>query len=153
MPFNNHSVIVPNHNWHNRYFHVPQLFQFSSKVEVLILLFTFLQIYYYYYCCCCCCCLESINVIKRVNSNIYLEEVTNTKKVLDSNNFKSLIEPLIYMSECVNTCVCRYHHHHHHHVALLALISVTLSCRPSLSSITPSRSTRLHPVSAQSCCI
>ena len=28
-----------------RYFHVPQLFQFSSKVEVLILLFTFLQIY------------------------------------------------------------------------------------------------------------
>ena len=29
----------------NCYFHVPQLFQFSSKVEVLILLFTFLQIY------------------------------------------------------------------------------------------------------------
>ena len=34
-----------NHNWYNRYFHVPQLFQFSSKFEVLILLFTFLQIY------------------------------------------------------------------------------------------------------------
>ena len=32
-------------NWHNRYFHVSHLFQFSRKVEVLILLFTFLQIY------------------------------------------------------------------------------------------------------------
>ena len=30
---------------YNHYFHVPQLFQFSSKVEVLIFLFTFLQIY------------------------------------------------------------------------------------------------------------
>ena len=34
-----------NHNWYNRHFHVPQLFQFSSKVEVLILLFTFFQFY------------------------------------------------------------------------------------------------------------
>ena len=40
-------------------------FKFSSKAEVLILLFTFFQFYslvsgdsnyyYYYYCCCCCC--------------------------------------------------------------------------------------------------
>ena len=37
--------LTHNYNWHNHYFHVPQLFQFSSKVEVLILLFTFLQIY------------------------------------------------------------------------------------------------------------
>ena len=34
-----------NHNWYTRHPHVPQLFQFSSKVEVLIFLFTFLQIY------------------------------------------------------------------------------------------------------------
>ena len=34
-----------NHNWYNSHFHVPQLFQFSCKVEVPILLFTFLQIY------------------------------------------------------------------------------------------------------------
>ena len=33
------------YNWHNRYFHVPQPFQLSSKFEVLILLFTFFQIY------------------------------------------------------------------------------------------------------------
>ena len=66
-----------NHNWHKRHFHVPQLFQFSSKVEVLIILFTFLQIYsvvrrdskinnfanslflliiIILFCCCCCCC-------------------------------------------------------------------------------------------------
>ena len=44
-PFNNPLVIVPKstyHNWYNRHFHVPLLFQFSSKVEVLILFFTFL---------------------------------------------------------------------------------------------------------------
>ena len=41
----------------------------------------------------------------------------------------------------------------HHHVVLLAWISLTLSCHPSLSSITPGRSSMLHPVSAQSCCI
>ena len=47
-PFNNPFVIVPKAPitiGHNRYFHVPQLFRFSSMVEVLIFLFTFLQIY------------------------------------------------------------------------------------------------------------
>ena len=42
-PFNNPLIIMP--NWHNRYFHVPHLFQFPSKVEVLILHLTFFQIY------------------------------------------------------------------------------------------------------------
>ena len=32
-----------NYNSYNRYFHVPQFFQFSSKVQVLILLFAFFQ--------------------------------------------------------------------------------------------------------------
>ena len=41
----------------------------------------------------------------------------------------------------------------HHHVAPSARISPTLSHHPSLSSITSVRSSRLHPVSAQSCCI
>ena len=45
------------------------------------------------------------------------------------------------------------HPHHHHHVTPPAQISLTLSCHPSLSSITPSWSSRLHHVSAQSCCI
>ena len=45
-PFSNPLVTEhTNHNWFNRYFHVPQVFYFSSKVEVLILFFTFLQIY------------------------------------------------------------------------------------------------------------
>ena len=44
-------------------------------------------------------------------------------------------------------------HHHHHHVMLPAWISVTLSHHSSKSSIAPGRSSRLHPVSAQSCCI
>ena len=42
---------------------------------------------------------------------------------------------------------------HHHHVTLPARISLTLSPHPSLSSITPGRSSRLHPVSAQNCWI
>ena len=41
----------------------------------------------------------------------------------------------------------------HHHVMLPAQISLTLSRHQSLSSIAPGRSSRLHPVSAQSCCI
>ena len=42
--FNNALVIVPKY-WYNRDLNVPQLFQFSSKVEVLILLFSFFQFY------------------------------------------------------------------------------------------------------------
>ena len=46
-----------------------------------------------------------------------------------------------------------YNHHHYHHVALLARISLTLSQHPSLSSIAPGRSSKLHPVSEQGCFI
>ena len=46
-----------------------------------------------------------------------------------------------------------YHHHHHHHVTPPARNSLTVSCHPSLLSVTPGRSSKLHPVSAQSCCI
>ena len=48
---------------------------------------------------------------------------------------------------------CHHHCHHHHHLAPPALISLTLFHRPSLSSIAPGRSSRLHPVSPQSWCI
>ena len=45
--------------------------------------------------------------------------------------------------------------YHHHHVVPPAQISLTLtlSLHSSLSSIAPGRSSRLHPVSAQSCCM
>ena len=50
-----------------------------------------------------------------------------------------------------------YHHHvsllYHHHVSLLARITLMLSHHPSLSTIAPGRSSRRHPVSAQSCYI
>ena len=42
---------------------------------------------------------------------------------------------------------------HHHHVALSARIFLTLSRHPSLSSIAFGRSSGLHPVTAQSCCM
>ena len=46
-----------------------------------------------------------------------------------------------------------YHHHHHHHVALSAQIFLILSRHSFLSSIAFGRSSGLHPVSAQSCCM
>ena len=42
---------------------------------------------------------------------------------------------------------------HHHHVALSARIFLTLSRHISLLSITSGRSSRLHPILAQSCCM
>ena len=44
-------------------------------------------------------------------------------------------------------------HHHHHHVVSLARISLTLSRHFSLSFIASGRSSGLHPVSLQSCCM
>ena len=43
--------------------------------------------------------------------------------------------------------------HHHHHVMPPARFSLTLFCHPSLSSIASSKSSGLHLVSAQSCCM
>ena len=43
--------------------------------------------------------------------------------------------------------------HHHHHVVPLARISLTLSRHFSLMFITSGRSSGLHPVSSQSCCM
>ena len=47
----------------------------------------------------------------------------------------------------------RYNHHHHHHVVPPTRISLTLSCHSSLSFIASGRSSGLHPVSSQSCCM
>ena len=46
-----------------------------------------------------------------------------------------------------------YIYHHHHHVVPPARISLTLSCHFSLSFIAYGRSSWLHPVSSQSCCM
>ena len=47
----------------------------------------------------------------------------------------------------------RIHHHHHHHHVPLAQISLSLSRHFSLSFIASGRSSGLHPVSSQSCCM
>ena len=46
-----------------------------------------------------------------------------------------------------------HHHHHHHHVVPPARISLNLSRHSSLSFIASGRSSGLHPVSSQSCCM
>ena len=60
------------------------------------------------------------------------------------------LDILIFREQTISR---RHYHYHHHHGALSAQISLTLSCHPSLSSIASGRSSRLHPVSAQSCCM
>ena len=45
------------------------------------------------------------------------------------------------------------HHHHHHHVLPPAGISLILSRHSSLLFIASGRSSGLHPVSSQSCCM
>ena len=45
------------------------------------------------------------------------------------------------------------YYHHHHHVVSPAWISLTLSCHFSLSFIGSGRSSGLHPISSQSCCM
>ena len=47
----------------------------------------------------------------------------------------------------------RVHHHHHPHVVLPAWISLILCGHFSLSFIASGRSSGLHPVSSQSCCM
>ena len=47
----------------------------------------------------------------------------------------------------------KHNNNHHHHVTLPARISLTLYRHPSLSPIAPGWPSRLHPVSAQNCCI
>ena len=46
-----------------------------------------------------------------------------------------------------------HHHHHHHHVVPPTQISLTLSRHSSLSFTASGRSSGLHPVSSQSCCM
>ena len=59
----------------------------------------------------------------------------------------------VFFLPLVVTKIYLYHHHHHHHVMPLAQISLTLSRHFSLSFIASGRSSGLHPVSSQSCCI
>ena len=56
------------------------------------------------------------------------------------------------LEEVLPTMLMGYHHHHHH-IALSARLFLTLYRHPSLSSIAFGRSSGLHPVSVQSCCM
>ena len=39
-------TVSTNYNWNNRLFHISQFFQFPRNAQVLILLFTFFQLYF-----------------------------------------------------------------------------------------------------------
>ena len=77
---------------------------------------------------------------KKLGIPVGLERFKNPFWLLNSARFTFHVTQL-YLSTC-----------HPHHVTLLARISLTLSRHSSLSSIAPGRSSRQHPVSAQSYC-
>ena len=81
-----------------------------------------------------------IRCIQLVNKNVYQQKINI--KLLDDRKLNAMK----YFYEC-------YHRHHYDHVTLPARITLNLSRNPSQSSIAPGRSSRLFPVSAQSCCI
>ena len=49
--------------------------------------------------------------------------------------------------------ITKRNHHLHHDAAPSAWISLTISCHSSQSSIASGRSSGLHPISAQCCCM
>ena len=59
---------------------------------------------------------------------------------------------LLHLSTFV-VCTLSNYPHHHHDVVPLARISLTLSCRFSLSFFASGRCSGLHPVSSHSCCM
>ena len=65
----------------------------------------------------------------------------------------SVLHPVSSQSCCIVTWISKMTNHHHPHVVPLAQISLTLSRHSSLSFIASGKSSVLHPVSSQSCCI
>ena len=89
---------------------------------------------------------------KMYSNNIeFLESTTIldacTKKVM------KLIEWTMYIYIYIYIYIYKHTYYYHHHVTLLAWVSLNISCHLSLSTITPERYSRLHPVLAQSDCI
>ena len=62
-------------------------------------------------------------------------------------------QTLVYSRKQLGDKLHHHHHHHHHHVVPLARISRILSRHFSLSFIASGKSSRLHSVSSQSCCM
>ena len=85
---------------------------------------------------------------------VTLSTVNGLKKI--SKNIKVKVRCVKckgYQIKKIPMAQYHHHHHHHHHVVPLARISLTLSCHFSLSFIASGRSSGLHPVSSQSCCM
>ena len=141
-PFNNPLVTVPKAPITigiivTFMFH--SIFQFPSKVEVLILLYTFFQFY---------------SVVSRDSK---VDNFANSLFLLIIIRSGLLAE--IRWSVCISkshawnyiTVQIDNYHHHHHHVVLVARISLTLSRHFSLSFIASGMSSGQHPVSSHSC--
>ena len=88
--------------------------------------------------------MYSNNILKFQESTTNLN--TCTKKI-----DRELIEGTLSLS--LSLYIYIYIYICHYHVTLPAWISLTLYRQSSVSSITPGCSSRLHPVSAHSCCV
>ena len=107
---------------------------------------------------CCCSCSFGHEIIKigQSSHNMY------------SNNILNFEESTIILNACTKKRMETYWkhhvhdqelpvlhpmHHHQHHLEPPARISLTLSRHSFLSFIASGRSSGLHPVSSQSCCM
>ena len=81
--------------------------------------------------------LIGLRAFDHVSSRVWWEAATN-KQTHARTHIKTYMHIHVY-------------HHHHHHIALVARISLTLSCHSSLSFIALGRSSGQHPVSSHSC--
>ena len=112
---------------------------------------------------CCTCPFESeIIKISQSSHQMYSNDVLNFQEsttILDvhrKNVWKFIVCTSYFQAIAgkINSVgQGKYPKPHHHHVTLSARIFLIFSRHPSLSSIASGRSSGLHPVSAQSCCM
>ena len=81
---------------------------------------------------------------KKKNLTSLISVLANTVRV-------TILFKHTYVHARIHTYI--YIYHHHHHVVPLARISLTLSLHFSQSFIASGRSSGLHPISTQSCCM
>ena len=75
-------------------------------------------------------------------------------RVAAVNSFARSLNPRgVYIYIYIYIYIFGLYIYRHYHVTLPARISLALSRHPSQSSIAPWRSSRLYPISSQSCCI
>ena len=101
-----------------------------------------IKLYYYIQIICIKNITWSYNYLHHTIIIVVVIIVISRSSNSSSSSYLKQYNYLKYLKQC-----------HHHHVVPPARISLTLSCHFSLSFIAFGKSSGLHPVSSQSCCV